>query len=273
MSVPTADVGVPSPSTFRLGFAPGVNPAKWLRVWAERRSEPLELIALPTMDRGDGVLAGIVDAAIVRGPINDGGLSGISLYEEVPVVIVLKDHVISAFDEVSLPDLADEVVLHPLDDRLEWDELPGLPARERPATTADAIALVAAGIGVLVVPKSLARLHERKDLTYREVAGAPTSGVVLTWTRFDESELIEEFVGIVRGRTAKSSRGRAAEAEAEAAVQAAKEAKTERIAKAAAARGAKIKAAKRPPGTFIRKSGSKPGKSGKSGKSPGKKSR
>ena len=36
-------------------------------------------------------------------------------------------------------------------------------------------AAFAAGVGLLVVPQSLARLHHRRDLTYVPLAGAPAS--------------------------------------------------------------------------------------------------
>jgi hypothetical protein len=109
---------------------------------------------------------------------------------------------------VSAGDLADEIVLHPLDDTLDWERLPGRPAIERPATTADAIELVAAGVGLLVVPQSLARLHHRKDLTYRPVSDAPESRIALSWPQDETTDLVEQFIGIVRGRTVNSTRGR-----------------------------------------------------------------
>jgi len=109
---------------------------------------------------------------------------------------------------VAAEDLADEIVLHPLDETLEWERRPGLPAKERPATTADAIELVAAGVGLLVVPQSLARLHHRKDLTYRPVSDAPASRVALSWPQEETTDLVEDFIGIVRGRTVNSTRGR-----------------------------------------------------------------
>ena len=113
-----------------------------------------------------------------------------------------------AVDEVSVSDLADYIVLHPLDDSLAWENLPGVPAVERPATVADAVELVAAGVGLLFVPQSLARLHHRRDLTYRPVSDAPQSQVALSWPEAQTTDLVEEFVGIVRGRTVNSSRGR-----------------------------------------------------------------
>ena len=86
--------------------------------------------------------------------------------------------------------------------------MPGQPAIERPATTADAIELVAAGVGLLIVPQSLARLHHRRDLTYRPLSDAPQSSVALSWREEQTTDLMEEFIGIVRGRTVNSSRGR-----------------------------------------------------------------
>ncbi|HEY0816047.1 MAG TPA: LysR family transcriptional regulator, partial [Pseudonocardia sp.] len=62
------------------------------------------------------------------------------------------------------------------------------------------------GVGLLVVPQSLARLHHRRDLTYRPLADAPGSGVGLAWPDTENTELMEEFIGIVRGRTVNSSR-------------------------------------------------------------------
>src|SRR5207302_8879568 len=81
-------------------------------------------------------------------------------------------------------------------------------ALERPATTADAIELVAAGVGLLLVPQSLARLHHRRDLTYRPVLDVPQSGVALSWPEEETTDLMEQFIGIVRGRTVNSTRGR-----------------------------------------------------------------
>jgi hypothetical protein len=134
--------------------------------------------------------------------------SAIPLYTEQTVVVVPKDHLVTAVDEVTPEDLADDIVLHPLDDVLDWETLPGRPALERPATTADAVELVAAGIGVLVVPLSLARLHHRKDLTHRPLKDAPESSVVLSWPEDTKTDQVEDFIGIVRGRTVNSTRGR-----------------------------------------------------------------
>lgn len=197
------------PASFRLAYVPGATPAKWVRTWAERVPEvPLQLVPVAAAAATALVRERGADAALLRSPLDREGLHAIPLYTETTVVLVPKDHVVAAADEVSTADLADEVVLHPLDDTIEWDALPGRPAVDRPETTADAIELVAAGVGVLVVPQSLARLHHRRDLTYRPVADAPQSSVALSWLEDETSDLMEQFIGIVRGRTVNSTRGR-----------------------------------------------------------------
>ncbi|MEH0632434.1 LysR substrate-binding domain-containing protein [Streptomyces bottropensis] len=198
-----------SPS-FRLAYVPGVTPTKWVRIWNERLPDvPLTLLQVSPAEAFGLLRDGGADAGFVRLPVDRDDLSAIPLYAETTVVVVPQDHVVAAVDEVSTADLADEVVLHPLDDTLGWERPPGEPAFERPATTADAIELVAAGIGLLVVPQSLARLHHRKDLTYRPVTDAPESRVALSWPQDATTDLVEDFIGIVRGRTVNSSRGRA----------------------------------------------------------------
>lgn len=208
--------GSEAPSPFRLAYVPGVTPAKWVRIWRERLPEvPLDLVAVPAAEAPDVLRRGGADAGLVRLPVDRADLSAIPLYTETTVVVVPRDHVVSAVEEVSAEDLADEIVFHPLDDVLDWEHPPGRPAFERPATTADAVELVAAGVGLLVVPQSLARLHHRRDLTYRPVTGVPQSRVALSWPEARTTDRVEDFIGIVRGRTVNSTRGRRPAAGAE----------------------------------------------------------
>jgi len=113
----------------------------------------------------------------------------IPLYVEQPVVVVPKEHPVTAFDEVTLADLTGENLL----------ELPDL-------TDEQLIEVVATGAGIAVLPQSIARLYGRKDVKYRPVTDAASTQVGLAWLVDTESELTEEFIGIVRGRTARSSR-------------------------------------------------------------------
>jgi hypothetical protein len=188
-----------------------VTPDKWVRIWNERVPDvPLSLTQTTPAEAAGVLLGGDADAGLVRLPVDRTVFSAIPLYTETTVVVVPKDHLVTAADEVTVEDLGDEIVLHPLDDVLGWERPPGRPALERPATTGDAVELVAAGIGVLLVPLSLARLHHRKDLTYRTVTDAPESGVALCWPEDAHTDRVEDLIGIVRGRTVNSTRGRPA---------------------------------------------------------------
>ena len=203
-------------STFRILLVPGVNPDRWLRVWEERlRDVPAALVHAEPADAVARLRAGDAEVALVRLPVDREGLAVISLYDETTMVVVPKDHVVTVVEQVPVADLADEVVIVPDDDLLGWSTAPGARfTGGSVATTADAIELVAAGVGVVYLPQSVARLHQRRGLTARAVPEAPTSSVALVWLEDRYDELTEEFIGIVRGRKANSSRGRGAVPEA-----------------------------------------------------------
>ncbi|TSD96049.1 LysR family transcriptional regulator [Skermania sp. ID1734] len=198
--------------SFRLGYVPGVSPGKWVRIWGERvQGTPLDLVQLKHQTAADELRSCRVDAALLRLPVDrstEPALSVIPLYTETTVVVVPKEHLLCALDEARLDDLADETVWHPDDDVLDWAQVPGRAASSRPTTTAETIELVAAGVGLVLVPQSLARLHHRRDLTYRPITDAVQSQVGLAWPEDATTDLVEEFIGIVRGRTVNSSRGR-----------------------------------------------------------------
>lgn len=175
----------------RVGFVPGVTVSKWERIWRERFPEaPLETIALAAADQHAALAEGRVDMCFVRLPVEQEGLGVIPLYREVPVVVVPKDHEISVFDQVSAAELAAER----LQDASDLDQ------------AAVVFEMVAAGVGPAVVPHSIARLHARRDLVYRTVTDHPETQIALAWPTAAAGDLVEEFIGVVRGRTARSTR-------------------------------------------------------------------
>ncbi len=194
------------PRTFRLGVVPGATPGKWIDAWKQRMPRvPLELV--PIEARATHAALKDLDAALVRLPLLDPTLHIITLYDEIPVVVAAADSHLMAVDELSTTDLAGEVVIGLTDDALDALELPGtLPARFAPLPTSEAIATAASGVGIVVVPMSLARLHRRKDADHRPLVDGPHSTVALVWPRERTTPDVDTFVGIVRGRTANSSR-------------------------------------------------------------------
>lgn len=197
------------PPAFVLGAIPGATPGGWIDAWRERMPQTeLELRPVAVSAQRTELLGGRIDAALVRLPIDEDGLSVIRLYDEMPVVVCAADSHLTAADELRLDDLAGELVIVPRDDVLGL-EVPGAlaPRFAPPEDTAQAIATVAAGVGIVIVPMSLARLHRRKDAAYRPLRDAPVSTVALAWPAERTTAAVEAFIGIVRGRTPNSSRG------------------------------------------------------------------
>lgn len=195
------------PRDFRLGAVPGATPGKWIGVWRERLPHvSLELREITVATQRDTLDE--VDAALVRLPLAaSDDVHVIELYEELPVVVMAADSHLTAAEELTLADLAGEIVIVPADDVLRA-QVPDAepPAFAPPTDTAEAIATVAAGVGVVIMPMSLARAHQRRDVDYRVLSDGPRSTVALAWLRDRTTEDVETFVGIVRGRTARSSR-------------------------------------------------------------------
>lgn len=178
---------VPERPRLRVGHVPGVTLTKWRTIWRDRFPRTvLEIVEVEQPDQRRTLVADEVDVCFVRLPVDQDGLHVIRLYEEVPVAWVSKDHVVAAVDEVTLADLTDDDVF--------TDPTPFH------------IDLASIGEAVLHVPQSIARSQSRRDLVYRPITDAPSTTVALAWLKDNPNELIDEFIGVVRGRTENSSR-------------------------------------------------------------------
>ena len=193
----------------RIGFVTGATPDKWARHWRDRRREPLELVPVTEAHQLDGVHDGSLDMAIVRLPVDrDGldhdGLHCVRLYDEAQVAVASREHVLAAADEqVSTDDLVDEQLVRPHSsgwrptaDQLDWP----------PMSEQEAIETVAAGTGVVVLPMSVARLHQRKDVVSRVVSDLDPTTIAIVWKIERDDEVTQAFVGVTKGRTANTSR-------------------------------------------------------------------
>jgi len=188
----------------RIGFVTGATPDKWARHWRDRRREPLELVPVTEVEQLDGVRDGSLDMALVRLPVDREGLHCVTLYDELQVAVAAREHVLAAADdEVTTADLVDEQLVRPhaslwqpTADQLEWP----------PMNEQEAIETVAAGTGVVILPMSIARLHQRKDVVTRIVSDLEPTTIALVWRIERDDEVTQTFVGVTKGRTARSSR-------------------------------------------------------------------
>lgn len=189
----------------RIAFVPGVTPGKWLERWRERHAD-VPVIATRYDDGADprGLLAsGDADLVFLR--FDDGQKPAdatthvIPLYEELPVVCAPREHEVELYDdEVPLAELAGQ----------SWLDLADYPPSV--GGVAMAVEVVGSGAGLLVVPMAVGRLYRRKDVVQKVLTGAPSTRIGIAWLKpvgdAPEDPLVEEFIGIVRGRGANSSR-------------------------------------------------------------------
>ena len=186
------DGATPRPLT--VAYVPGVTPGKWITRWRERHETELRTFQCEEGAALEELASGRADLAFVRlapeGFVRPDGMNLIPLYEEQPVAAASKDHPIAAFDEIDLADLDGEALL-------DADEMGG---------AAVALEVAGSGAGVVLLPMSVARLYSRKDVVARPVSGVPATRIGIAWLQDRDGADVEEFIGVVRGRTANSSR-------------------------------------------------------------------
>ncbi|MGN6577502.1 MAG: LysR family substrate-binding domain-containing protein [Nocardioides sp.] len=205
----------PSPDPagpLRVTFVTGVVPDKWARRWDERSTVPLVLVPKEQDEQVGALRRGEADMALVRLPVDRTGLHLIPLYTERPVVVVSAEHPVAAYDEIAVSDLAGEHLLQDPDDVPAWRDVAaevrdGSRYPVPPMSVRQMLESVAADAGVVVLPMSVARVHHRKDVVAVPVTGVDETQVALVWPQDADDPRLETFIGVVRGRTVRSSRG------------------------------------------------------------------
>ncbi|GLB63918.1 putative transcriptional regulator, LysR family protein [Dietzia sp. NCCP-2495] len=188
-----------------IGYVPGVQPDKWLTRWRERHPDipvAARRVGDPRTDLAHTAGENGFDVVFFRESADDSrtapeGLLRVPLYTETMAVLAEKDHELGAFDSLTKDDLEGETWLDPVDTLVA-----------SPDEVASAVDLVAANVGLLVLPLPYARSLSRRDVVIRPLEGVPATRMGVAWSSKREGDvLIDEFVGIVRGRKAASSRG------------------------------------------------------------------
>ena len=240
------------PAGLRVAFVAGVSPGKWFHRWEERfPNVPLTSEMVDDAEQLAVIHDGRADVAFVRLPVDREGLHVIPLYDEIPVVVAPKGHEIQAFEEVPLAEIEDEL--------FEYDGGPS-----------ERLDLVEGGAGLAILPMSVVRHFNRKELRYRPVTGVPEYAVGIAWLRDNESDEIQEFIGVVRGRSASSSRQSSVQRDQQ---EAAKQRRVDRAASQSAdakARNDASRAAKAARSGRGTGKGGRPGGAGKPGTAGGK---
>ena len=160
---------------------------KWRRIWQERFPRVgLEISEVTETTQRDQLTGDTLDLCFVRLPIDREGLHAIPLYDEIPVVWMSKDFLLAALDEVHEADLAEFRVVE------DYGR--------------DSLDLAIYSAAALRVPLSVARTQSRRDMVHRQIVDGEPTTIALAWRIDNDHPWIDEFIGIVRGRTPNSSR-------------------------------------------------------------------
>lgn len=210
----TLAVGVVASATY------GVVPRIFRTFRARHPDVALTLAVMSSGDQAAALRAGRIQLGIARPPFGDETLRAETLVEEPVVVALPGGHPLASRRALRLGALADEpFVLFPRDRRPGWSDFveglcraAGFAPRigEEATELATAMALVAAGVGVTLVPASVQDLR-RTGVDYRPIA-APTPRTPLVALRRPEPDLlpvVERFLAVAREVLARPGRPRA----------------------------------------------------------------
>lgn len=185
----------------RVVFSPGVQPDKWFgrfdervpwwRVAGAQADDPLKYIR-----------AAAADVALVRvgaAGVDKNTFHIVDLYDEQVGVAAPKEHPIKVMDRVRYAELDGEMEMYstPADGEVDV------------AAVREALGVVAANVGVAIAPRPLLRAINARGVVHRDLFDAKDVGstrVAAVWLRDADSDVIQDFVGICRGRKADSSR-------------------------------------------------------------------
>lgn len=202
----------------RLGFARGVSPGKWADRWARAvRDQPLELVPLPY---GYGTRAvddqaqdpAQIDVLIERAAPGqrpgDSDRHAMLLYAEDVALVLSADHDLADQDRLAPDDLALVRLLDHTDHPDAWPEAaPWDDPSWKPQRLNAALDLVSTGAGAILLPSQLARhLAGKREHAVVPVDGLEGSTVWATWAVDRDADDVQHLVGIMRGRTSRSSR-------------------------------------------------------------------
>jgi len=166
-----------------LGFAPGLAVSGVVRAF--RRARPdveVGLLHLDWFDQAEAMRDGRVDVGCLRQPFDATGLRTWHVGGEPRVVCLPAGHRLAKRRRVSSADLEGEPVIASQDRRVH--------------TIEEKLELVAAGLGVALVPRSVARYYARPDVVHRLVGDAEEYEIVLAVAEGHRRPHLDEFVSI-----------------------------------------------------------------------------
>lgn len=192
-----------------IGFVTGTEPGKWFRRYEEfagarvttlPADDPFPLLAREE-EPADIVLMRLPDARV------GDAHHVVRLYEEARGVAVPKDSVYAEVGEkVDPADLAGE--------HMNFHYQPGAEPAGATDELRGALQVVAANVAVAMAPLPLLKALSKKQVVPLQLRGdGEATEIALVWFKERDGDDVQDFVGIVKGRSPRSSRSSKAPAQ------------------------------------------------------------
>ena len=212
----------------RLGFVRGIAPSKWASRFLAATGTPLELVPVNAAfaprrvsDAYDMLLERTGPNEMPPGSGKGGSRRALRLYRESVGLVVDIDHELASAGEVGIDELSLVHLLDHPDHAAEWPRpVPWQDPEWMPGNATAALDLVATGAGAILLPLPLARhLSNKKQHALLKVVGEPILAPTVVWATWPishDTPDMQQLAGILRGRTARSTREGSQPAAAEA---------------------------------------------------------
>jgi DNA-binding transcriptional LysR family regulator len=193
---------------FTIGFMPGITVTSAVRALAATRPG-LEVRLLRTGwdDQVEVLRDGRADVSIVRLPVDPSDLDMLPLFAEPRVAILPGDHALASRETLGVAELAGDHLLQDPNAVPEWrDVAKELRTGARTAvppihSVEEKLELVAAGVGICVIPRSTANFYTRPDVSVVPVRDIGPSKVCLAWMATRNSPVIRHFTEVASSLT------------------------------------------------------------------------
>ncbi len=190
------------PSTFAYSGLPELVRA----FRAKFAAVELVLRELSPQDQLDAIRDKRVDVGFVRAPVDEPGLTTELVRSEPLVAALPSGHPLAGRTSLALALLAKEpfVLFSRARGPAYFDHLVGLcreagftPRVVQEAPQLDIVSLVAAGLGVSLLPSSI-RKFRRSGIVLRPITGGPRTELLVVWSARNRSAVLREFLDVVR---------------------------------------------------------------------------
>ncbi|MEU0514708.1 LysR family substrate-binding domain-containing protein, partial [Amycolatopsis sp. NPDC006125] len=166
-----------------LGFAPGLTVSPAVRAFAQAHpGVEVELLHLNWFEQAEAMRDGRADVGYLRQPFDRAGLKTLRVGSEPKVVCLPAAHPLAARRRVRHADLDGEHVIDAQTRRI--------------STIEEKLELVAAGLGITMIPRSVARYYSRPDVVHRTISDAEEFEICLAVADGHRRPHLEDFVAI-----------------------------------------------------------------------------